>query len=101
MREERSVIRGEIRPSLLMRSRTAQSNLLPLEFPYQFSAPTRLFAIEKISANIYQEEAARRKMRERRERGERGGARMVDEQSWEVSQAGTKPLVLCCPASSR
>ena len=94
MREERIVIRGEIRPSRVMRSRTAQSNLLPLEFPYQFSAPTRLFAIEKISASIYQEEAARRKRRER------GGARMVDELSWEVSQAGTNPLVLCCPASS-
>ena len=34
-----------------------------------------------------------------RKRGERGGARMVDELSWEVSQAGTKPLVLCCPSS--
>ena len=69
VREERIVIRGEIRPSLVMRSRPAQSNLLPLEFPYQFSAPTRLFAIEEISANIYQEEAARRKRRgERRER---------------------------------
>ena len=65
VREERIVIRGEIRPRLLMRSRTAQSNLLPLEFPYQLSAPTRLFAIEKISASIYQEEAARSDMRER------------------------------------
>ena len=69
--EERSVIRGEIRPSLLMRSWTAQSNLLPLEFPYQFSAPTRLFAIEKISASIYQEEAARRDMREKERRKRR------------------------------
>ena len=67
VREERIVIRGEIRPRLLMRSRTAQSNLLPLEFPYQLSAPTRLFAIEKISDNIYQEEAARREREEKEE----------------------------------
>ena len=90
VREERSVIRGEIRPSLLMRSRTAQSNLLPLEFPYQSPAPTRLLQIERISANIYQEEAERRERRCE-----------DDELSWEVSQAGTNPLVLCCPASPR
>ena len=64
VREERIVIRGDIRTEkahwLLMRSRAAQSNLLPLEFSYQSGAPTRLLQIGEISANIYQEEDWRR-----------------------------------------
>ena len=69
--EERSAIRGEIRPSLIMRSQPAQSNLLPLEFSYQSSAPTRLLQIER----RYLPRSTRR--RQRGERGERGGARMI------------------------
>ena len=62
VREERIVIRGEIRPSLLMRSRTAQSNLLPLEFPYHSLAPTRLLQI----ANYLPTSTRRREAGDRR-----------------------------------
>ena len=60
MREERIVIRGEIRPSLVMRSRAAQSNLLPLEFPYHSLAPTRLLQIGNLSLPYRGQEGARK-----------------------------------------
>ena len=72
VREERIVIRGEIRPSLVMRWEDRPVKPSSAGIPLSFlGSDTVVTDMEAISANIYQEEGDRRQERQERQEGAR------------------------------